>query len=41
MSVFDHCEFDGHEQVLFCHDERFGLFAIIGVGSRSMRRMSG
>jgi leucine dehydrogenase len=31
MSVFEHREFDGHEQVVFCHDPASGLKAIIAV----------
>ncbi len=31
MSVFEHHEFDGHEQVVFCHDADSGLKAIIAV----------
>ena len=31
MSVFEHREFDGHEQVVFCHDADSGLKAIIAV----------
>lgn len=31
MSVFDHNEFDQHEQVAFCHDKSSGLRAIIAV----------
>lgn len=31
MSLFEHREFDHHEQVVFCHDEETGLKAIIAV----------
>src|SRR3546814_18031818 len=31
MSVFEHKEFDGHEQVVFCHDPASGLRAIIAI----------
>ncbi|MPZ10980.1 MAG: amino acid dehydrogenase [Kiloniellaceae bacterium] len=31
MSVFEHREFDGHEQVVFCHDSASGLKAIIAI----------
>ncbi len=31
MSVFEHHEFDGHEQVVFCHDADSGLKAIIAI----------
>jgi leucine dehydrogenase len=31
MSVFEHREFDGHEQVVFCHDPASGLKAIIAI----------
>jgi len=31
MAVFEHPEFDGHEQVVFCHDEQTGLKAIIAI----------
>ncbi|WP_422365909.1 Glu/Leu/Phe/Val dehydrogenase dimerization domain-containing protein [Pelagibius sp.] len=31
MSVFGHHEFDGHEQVVFCHDADSGLKAIIAI----------
>lgn len=41
MSVFDHREFDRHEQVLFCHDERFGLFAIIAIHSTALGPAAG
>ncbi len=31
MSVFEHRDFDGHEQVVFCHEPETGLRAIIAV----------
>ncbi|MDJ0684540.1 MAG: Glu/Leu/Phe/Val dehydrogenase dimerization domain-containing protein [Alphaproteobacteria bacterium] len=31
MSVFESAHFDGHEQVVFCHDEATGLRAIIAL----------
>lgn len=34
--VFEHPEFDGHEQVLFCHDAKTGLFAIIAIHSTAL-----
>ncbi|RUO31758.1 amino acid dehydrogenase [Aliidiomarina sedimenti] len=36
MSVFDHQEFDNHEEVVFCHDEATGLKAIIAVHDTTM-----
>ncbi|MCC5879829.1 MAG: Glu/Leu/Phe/Val dehydrogenase [Idiomarina sp.] len=36
MSVFDHAEFDNHEEVVFCHDEATGLKAIIAVHDTTM-----
>lgn len=36
MSVFDHTEFDNHEEVVFCHDEATGLKAIIAVHDTTM-----
>lgn len=36
MSVFDHVEFDNHEEVVFCHDEATGLKAIIAVHDTTM-----
>ena len=35
MSVFTHPEFDGHERVVFAHDEASGLRAIIAVHNTS------
>lgn len=31
MSIFDHPEFDNHEQVIFCRNEKIGLRAIIAI----------
>ena len=31
MSVFENIHFDGHEQVVFCHDTKSGLKAIIAI----------
>ncbi|MBF7072432.1 Glu/Leu/Phe/Val dehydrogenase [Glaciecola sp. MH2013] len=36
MSVFDHPEFAGHEQVGFCHDEKSGLKAVIAVHNTNL-----
>ncbi|MEQ8354235.1 MAG: Glu/Leu/Phe/Val dehydrogenase dimerization domain-containing protein [Kiloniellaceae bacterium] len=36
MSVFEHREFDGHEQVVFCHDSASGLKAIIAVHNTNL-----
>ncbi len=36
MSVFDHREFDNHEQVLFCSDKATGLKAIIAVHNTNL-----
>ena len=33
MEIFDMREFDGHEQVVFGHDARTGLRAIIAIHS--------
>src|SRR6202140_1106949 len=41
MTVFDHAEFDHHEQVLFCHDERTGLRGIIAVHSTALGPAAG
>lgn len=35
MSIFTHIEFDQHEQVVFCHDAKSGLRAIIAVHNTS------
>ncbi|EKE77970.1 Glu/Leu/Phe/Val dehydrogenase dimerization domain-containing protein [Gallaecimonas xiamenensis] len=31
MAVFNHTAFDGHEQVVFCHDPETGLKAIVAI----------
>lgn len=31
MAVFNHSAFDGHEQVVFCHDPETGLKAIVAI----------
>lgn len=36
MSLFEHKEFDNHEQVVFCHDQESGLKAIIAVHDTTM-----
>ncbi|MDO6695747.1 Glu/Leu/Phe/Val dehydrogenase dimerization domain-containing protein [Aliiglaciecola sp. 3_MG-2023] len=36
MSVFDHLEFDGHEQVAFFNDQKTGLQAIIAVHNTNL-----
>lgn len=41
MTVFDHPEFDGHEQVLFCHDRALGLTGIIAIHSTKLGPAAG
>lgn len=36
MNVFDHYEFDHHEQVVFCHDEDSGLYAIVAIHNTNL-----
>jgi leucine dehydrogenase len=36
MNVFGHEEFDGHEQVVFCHDAEAGLRAIIAIHNTNL-----
>lgn len=36
MALFNHVEFDNHEQVVFCHDKASGLKAIIAVHSTKL-----
>ncbi len=36
MSIFDHPEFDNHEEVVFCHDRDSGLKAIIAIHNRNL-----
>lgn len=40
-AVFDHVEFDAHEQVVFAHDHRTGLKALIGVHDTSLGPAAG
>ena len=39
--VFNHRSFDGHEQVLFCHDPSVGLDAIIAIHDTSLGPAAG
>src|SRR5258708_20920058 len=39
--LFTHAEFDHHEQVLFCYEERTGLRAIIAVHSTALGPAAG
>lgn len=41
MTVFDHAEFDSHEQVVFCRDAAADLFAIIAVHSTTLGPAAG
>lgn len=41
MGVFDHKDFDGHEDVVFCHDESVGLRAIIAIHSTALGPAAG
>ena len=41
MSVFDHNEYDNHEQVLFCRDRGAALFAIIAIHDTSLGPAAG
>lgn len=36
MNVFDHPEFDNHEQVVFCNDKESGLKAIIAIHNSNL-----
>lgn len=36
MSVFEHVSFDGHEQVVFCHDPATGLRGVIAVHNTTL-----
>lgn len=36
MALFNHVEFDNHEQVVFCHDKESGLKAIIAIHSTKL-----
>ena len=39
--MFDHVEFDQHERVLFCSDERAGLRAIVAIHNRNLGPAAG
>ena len=41
MPVFDNCEYDNHEQVLFYHDIESGLFAIIAIHDTTLGPAAG
>jgi len=41
MNLFDHQDFDGHEQVLFCNDPSVGLKAIIALHSTALGPAAG
>lgn len=41
MSLFDHPEFDRHEQVLYCHDASTGLRGIIAIHSTALGPAAG
>lgn len=41
MAVFDDSAFDGHERVVFCHDEQTGLKAIIAIHSTALGPAAG
>lgn len=41
MSVFDHPEFDDHEQVLFVSEEKIGLYGIIALHSTALGAAAG
>jgi len=41
MSVFDHTDFDNHEQVLFVTDETIGLLGIIAIHSTALGPAAG
>ncbi len=41
MSVFEHPEFDHHEEVVFCHDAEAGLFGIIAIHSTALGPAAG
>lgn len=36
MNVFDHPEFDNHEQIVFCNDKESGLKAIIAIHNTNL-----
>jgi len=41
MGVFNHAEFDNHEQVIFCRDENAGLSAIIALHDTTLGPAAG
>ena len=41
VAVFNHPEFDNHEQVVFCSDESTGLKAIIAIHSTALGPATG
>ena len=41
MSVFDHLEFDNHEQIVFCHDNEAGLYGIIAIHNTNLGPAAG
>jgi len=41
VRLFDHPDFDNHEQVLFCHDEEIGLKGIIAIHSTALGPAAG
>ncbi len=41
MTVFDHVEFDNHEQVVFCRDVQAGLYAIVAIHSTALGPAAG
>ena len=41
MTVFDHVEFDNHEQVVFCRDAQAGLSAIVAIHSTALGPAAG
>lgn len=41
MALFNHVEFDNHEQVVFCHDKESGLKAVIAIHSTKLGQAVG
>ena len=41
MQVFNHPDFDGHEQIIFCTDEKSGLKGIIAIHSTALGPAAG
>ena len=39
--ILEHVDFDGHEQVMFCHDSSVGLKAIIAIHSTALGPAAG